>query len=117
MVCRWVHQIADDAPGVHASFAQYGVATYAEGKWEERAPCLQALAVQRPDRPGQVAEGGGLVEVQDRGGVVSQHPGEHRVLVQVVVRAPSKCVELQPRVQHAVDSIAGMSLLSLCSAG
>lgn len=60
---------------------------------------LQALLVEGADRLGEVAEGGLAVEVEAAAGVVRQDPGEHRVLVQVIVRAPGKRVELRSKIQ------------------
>lgn len=50
----------------------------------------QALLLQSAHRLAQISEGGRVVEVQAAAGVVRQDPGEHGVLVQVIVCPPSQ---------------------------
>ena len=69
---------------------------------ELRAPLLQGA-----HRAGQVPERGRAVEVQLRRGVVGQHPGHHRVLVEVAVGAPRQQVEL--RAQACIRGTDAMS--------
>ena len=60
---------------------------------------LQALLVEGANRLGEIAEGGRVVEVEAAPGIVRQNPGEHRVLIQVIVCASGKRVELRSKVQ------------------
>ena len=55
---------------------------------EAFAQQLEALLVERPYGPGQVAEGRGVGQAQAGAGVVGQQPGEHGPLGEVVEGAP-----------------------------
>lgn len=74
---------------------------------------LQALLIEGAHRLGQVAEGGRAVQVQAVTGIVRQHPGKHRVLVQVIVCAPRQQIQLQ---EHHKDRDETGCYIGACNA-
>lgn len=71
---------------------------------------LTSLLTQSPNWLAQVSVGFSSIEVQCLRAVIGQHPREDRILVQVIARPPSQCVQLQCQRQSVYDNTTACTL-------